>query len=428
MDRCQEILGIAEKFQANWEEGAEKRVSEPLFLSVMDVLRKFGSEKYSELEESLYRFVNLQRRLFIHYFQNLLTPIEISKTPPPPPAAETPIPVTTDQGPPLPLIGAEKPQAFPIPTLLTPEKAPSDQEGGIEPAPDVLPETQGEKGEPPVISEEPIVPMPSELPPVAEMEKVEPPSADPVRDVLPAAEEVTPFSKGLESLAQPELKVPPQIPTSSTPLSLEPALPNLEDLGEPVRPLVPLVIPIHPERGDRSKVLPPFEPVLPEGLVLPKDPSKPRPKEPVFPGLVQEGSPSPGGLDDLVQPEFILPPQIEPPMAQSDLGVVEKTPKIPELESSPINLLDDLGSDVQFNKENIIEPAPGANPDHAEGEAGSPERLVELARDFYLTPLPPVADKDANEALMGKDSEMVWLENLFYPDPDSETPPPTEVE
>jgi hypothetical protein len=45
-----------------------------------------------------------------------------------------------------------------------------------------------------------------------------------------------------------------------------------------------------------------------------------------------------------------------------------------------------------------------------------PERLVELTRDFYLTPLPKDTGEDSDDTLKMKDTDMLWLEKLFYPE------------
>lgn len=93
MAKCQEILGIAQKFGDHWLAGPEKNVFEPRYLSVMDVLRRFGNEKNIELENALYGFIKLQHKHFTLYFQTLLAPIESTDpqpAPEPPPVPEVP--------------------------------------------------------------------------------------------------------------------------------------------------------------------------------------------------------------------------------------------------------------------------------------------------------------------------------------------------
>ncbi len=217
-----------------------------------------------------------------------------------------------------------------------------------------------------------------------------------------------------------------------------------------------------------KKVLPPLDPALPEGRVIIKDPTLPRPKEPVFPEPVQEELPvsqlvpgpaprpvphsplgdggslesvggpdtaqmpvSPGGLDDLVQPEHILPPKIEP--------LVLPSPETPPVKPAPPNLLDEP-VEKPLPTESARPPAPGPVPHSLlgdggglNGEGGSPERLVELARDFFLTPLPKESGDEDAETLVMKDTDMPWLEKLFYPEnepkplfPTKKIPPPSE--
>ncbi len=305
MDRCQEILGIAEKFQSNWEEGAEKPVLEPLYLSVMDVLRKFGSEGYFELQDSLYQFVNQQHQYFTHYFRNLLMPFGSVEAPAEPaPEPEIMIPVTTDPGPPLPVIVKEEPPLSPAPDA--PPAEPS------------LPNLEDLGG--------PGFPMIDAIP-------VETPA-------LPLVPEATP--------AEPVQEVSPAAPLA--PRSPEGAGGELESLGQPAFNLTP--------QTSLGRVLPPLEPVRPETPGLAKDPFLQKPKEPVFPEQVQEAppvpkeaSPDPGEeLVSLVQPVSHLSPQIE------SLPAPRPVPSSLEGEGGS---LEGVGGEPALpNLEDLGEPAP----------------------------------------------------------------------
>jgi hypothetical protein len=202
------------------------------------------------------------------------------------------------------------------------------------------------------------------------------------------------------------------------------------------------------ESQEGKKILPPLEPALPEGLAIFRDPALPKPKEPVFPEPVQDVIPSlqnleslggpapaqkpfsPGGLDDLVQPEHILPPKIEP-------QIPPPAPDTPRVKPAPPNLLEEtLKPTLPNSSAPALSPQEPAQP-KPESVGGpspeTPERLVELARDFYLTPLPQESGDEAHDSLVMKDTDMPWLEKLFYPEnepkplfPEKVIPPPTE--
>lgn len=90
MEKCQDILGIAEKLRVYWTSEDDPKGPGPRYYCVKDVLRRLGNEKNVELHDALFEFMYTQHKHFIHYFRTLLDPIE------PPAASVTPVPVSPE--------------------------------------------------------------------------------------------------------------------------------------------------------------------------------------------------------------------------------------------------------------------------------------------------------------------------------------------
>ncbi len=76
MDKCQDILGIAEKLRVYWTSEDDPKGPGPRYYCVKDVLRRLGNEKNLELHDALFEFMYTQHKHFIHYFRTLLDPID----------------------------------------------------------------------------------------------------------------------------------------------------------------------------------------------------------------------------------------------------------------------------------------------------------------------------------------------------------------
>jgi hypothetical protein len=76
MEKCQDILGIAEKLRVYWTSEDDPKGPGPRYYCVKDVLRRLGNEKNFELHDALFEFMYTQHKHFIHYFRTLLDPIE----------------------------------------------------------------------------------------------------------------------------------------------------------------------------------------------------------------------------------------------------------------------------------------------------------------------------------------------------------------
>jgi hypothetical protein len=100
MEKCQDILGIAEKLQVYWTGEEDRKGPGPRYYCVKDVLRRLGNEKNFELHDALFEFMYTQHKHFIHYFKTLLDPIE------PPAAPEGTLPTLPPETP-----AASEPQA-----------------------------------------------------------------------------------------------------------------------------------------------------------------------------------------------------------------------------------------------------------------------------------------------------------------------------
>jgi hypothetical protein len=81
MERCQDILDIAEKLRVYWTSKDEPKGPGPRYYCVKDVLRRLGNENNFELYDVLFEFMYTQHKHFIHYFKTLLDPIEPSVIP-----------------------------------------------------------------------------------------------------------------------------------------------------------------------------------------------------------------------------------------------------------------------------------------------------------------------------------------------------------
>ncbi len=78
MNKCQDILGIAEKLRTYWTSEEDPKGPGPRYYCVKDVLRRLGNEKNLALHDALFEFMYTQHKHFIHYFRTLLDPIEPS--------------------------------------------------------------------------------------------------------------------------------------------------------------------------------------------------------------------------------------------------------------------------------------------------------------------------------------------------------------
>ncbi len=99
MEKCQEILGIAEMLQLYWKDEKEKEAQGPgpRYYCVKDVLRHLGNEQNKELHDALFEFVYVQHKQFIYYFRSLMDPVEGGE-PEEPVKADSPLePVSTPE-------------------------------------------------------------------------------------------------------------------------------------------------------------------------------------------------------------------------------------------------------------------------------------------------------------------------------------------
>ncbi|HVZ81135.1 MAG TPA: hypothetical protein VHE12_10145 [bacterium] len=77
MDLCLKVQDLSEKYKVHWmEEQEESGGPGPRYYCVKDLLRRLGNEKNYELHDTLFEFVYLQHKHFIHYFKTLLEPID----------------------------------------------------------------------------------------------------------------------------------------------------------------------------------------------------------------------------------------------------------------------------------------------------------------------------------------------------------------
>lgn len=90
MDLCMAVQELAEKYELHWVvEREEAGGPGPRYYCVKELLRRLGNEKNYELHDSLFEFIYLQHKHFIHYFKVLLEPIGPGSAPaegPKPPA------------------------------------------------------------------------------------------------------------------------------------------------------------------------------------------------------------------------------------------------------------------------------------------------------------------------------------------------------
>jgi hypothetical protein len=216
MDRCLEILKIAEMLQAHWLREEEGKGPGPRYHCVKDVLRRLGGEKNLILHDRLFEFVYLQHDHFIRYFKTLLEPMgsdekaqpPSSQSPAPPPSFNLPTLEELGREPPLnlePLVSEEETP----PKASEPSNPPSDlpplEELGREPPLNLKPAIPEEETPPQV--PEPLAPLP-DSPPLEELSQEPPLNLEPV--VLDA-------------------ETPPQVPEPSAPT---PDSPPVEEIGQ----------------------------------------------------------------------------------------------------------------------------------------------------------------------------------------------------
>jgi hypothetical protein len=73
MNRCQEALAIAVKFQENWTR-EDRKDPGPRFYCVKELLRLLGNEENKPIHDTLFEFIYEQHNQFIRYFRTLLEP------------------------------------------------------------------------------------------------------------------------------------------------------------------------------------------------------------------------------------------------------------------------------------------------------------------------------------------------------------------
>ncbi len=72
MDRCQEILGVAEGLQAFWESTEDPKGPGPRYFCVKEVLSRLGDSMNYDLRDAFFEFTYLQHKYFIDFFREFL--------------------------------------------------------------------------------------------------------------------------------------------------------------------------------------------------------------------------------------------------------------------------------------------------------------------------------------------------------------------
>ncbi|SRR5579871_1582411 len=73
MEKCQEILSVAEGLQVFWAEGTEEAKGPgPRYFCVKEVLSRLGDASNYDLRDAFFEFTYLQHKYFIDFFRALL--------------------------------------------------------------------------------------------------------------------------------------------------------------------------------------------------------------------------------------------------------------------------------------------------------------------------------------------------------------------
>jgi hypothetical protein len=72
MDRCQEILAVAESLQSFWDNTEDPKGPGPRYFCVKEVLSRLGDSMNYELRDAFFEFTYLQHKYFIDFFRNFL--------------------------------------------------------------------------------------------------------------------------------------------------------------------------------------------------------------------------------------------------------------------------------------------------------------------------------------------------------------------
>ena len=86
MDRCQEILAVAEGLQVFWNDSNDPKGPGPRYYCVKEVVSRLGDALNYDLRDAFFEFTYLQHKHFIDFFRDFL------KQPPPAPAPEGNLP------------------------------------------------------------------------------------------------------------------------------------------------------------------------------------------------------------------------------------------------------------------------------------------------------------------------------------------------
>lgn len=72
MDRCQEILAVAEGLQVFWDNTEDPKGPGPRYFCVKEVLSRLGDDLNYDLRDAFFEFMYLQHKHFIDFFRSLL--------------------------------------------------------------------------------------------------------------------------------------------------------------------------------------------------------------------------------------------------------------------------------------------------------------------------------------------------------------------
>ncbi|HJT24069.1 MAG TPA: hypothetical protein VJ873_05800, partial [bacterium] len=74
MEKCQEILSVAEGLQVFWDGPEESKGPGPRYFCVKEVLSRLGDASNYDLRDAFFEFTYLQHKYFIDFFRELLKP------------------------------------------------------------------------------------------------------------------------------------------------------------------------------------------------------------------------------------------------------------------------------------------------------------------------------------------------------------------